>query len=159
MSGPERFSGAAARGSDMVIITVRREGEGFCLCEDASGRLVMLDRGQGEMRAFAADLSVFVEKSGIERVVLRGAPAKGDFRAHPRVYMMEAALQLQPGVDVSMVTGATLDRWQRHSGHLAPPVHPSVTVIRQIELNELATRAACLSAMGWPHPSWCDPVK
>lgn len=159
MSEPERFSGAAARGSDMVIITVAREGEGFALCEDASARLVMLDRSQDETRQFAADLSAFVEKTGIERVVLRGAPASGDYRAHPRVYMMEAALQLHPRLEISMVTGATLDKWQRHSGHLAPQVHPSVTVIREIELHELATRAACLSAMGWPHPSWCERVR
>lgn len=159
MSTPERFTGAAARGTAMVIISVRLENDAFMLCEDASARLMMEDRSQGDMRQFADDLAAFVDRTGVDRIVLRGAPNKGDYAAHPRIYKMEAALQLQPKLDVAMVTPPTLDKWERHSGSMAPDVHPSVTTMMEETLHRDAIKAACLSAMGWPKPSWCEHVK
>jgi len=154
-----RFTGAAARGTAMVIITVRPENDAFVLCEDASARLVMDDRSQREMRFFKEDLAAFVDRTGVDKIVLRGAPEAGKFKAHPRIYKMEAALQLHPKLEVSIVTDATLEKWHRHSGHMAPDVHRSVTTMWEETLHQDATRAACLSAMGWPQPSWCERVK
>lgn len=153
-----RFTGAAARGTAMVIITVRLEGDAFVLCEEASARLVMEDRGQLEMRQFGEDLAAFVDRTGVDKILLRGAPARGDYAAHPRIYKMEASLQLHPKLQIAMVTPATLDKWERHSGSIAPDVHPSVTTMIEKTLHRDAIRAACLSAMGWPQPSWCEHV-
>lgn len=159
MTGDERYTGAAARGNLMIIITVRVEGMNFVVCEDASARLVMEDRSQEEMRRFAAALDAFVERTGVEKIVLRSAPPKGDYAAHPRVYKMEAALQLHPKLQVAMSAPATLNKWERYSGGVAPEVHPNVTTAHEKALHQEAITAACLSAIGWPDVPWHDCVK
>lgn len=115
-----RYSGASIGRDHLVIATVQGSSlTGFELCLEQSAQIELEDRDSESLRYFRDDLEAFVKTSGISKVLLRSLPKNGKYHTGLGL-KIEAALQLNEGLETEIVHFNTVEKWLKYSHQLAP---------------------------------------
>jgi Protein of unknown function (DUF3010) len=104
-----RLAGAAIRGDELVLVTVIRSEADLTIEGSASIKL-KLNGGanQESVRAFFSAVAGFVRNNNIDRVVVKGRQAKGQFAGGPTSFKIEGLLQVLENCKIDILMPATI---------------------------------------------------
>ena len=89
------------------VVLLERKASLFSIVECRARKIILAkDHAQGGMQHFQKTFAKLLEDYQVKRVAIKERPSKGKFAGGALSFKMEAAIQLIPGVEVSVIAPA-----------------------------------------------------
>jgi hypothetical protein len=110
-----RVLGATFKGPETCFVLFEEDADGdLRVIAEEPKKLALSDPDDTEgLRSFSRTISALVRENHIDRIAIRGCTTKGQYKSGASAFKMEAALQLQVGVDVDLHSAQTVSAFAK----------------------------------------------
>ena len=102
--------GIEIKGSDAIIAVASLNNQTLTHVALATKKIALEDDDEAaNVKAFAAQVKVFVRDNAIERIAIKKRSKKGEFAGGPTTFKIEGVFQLLEGVEVTLLSPQTIN--------------------------------------------------
>ncbi|UII71134.1 DUF3010 family protein [Pseudomonas sp. HN11] len=105
-----KICGIEIKGSEAIIAVTSLDNQTLSHVALATKKIALNDDDEtANVKAFAAQVKVFVQEHGITRIAIKKRSKKGEFAGGPTTFKIEGVFQLLDAVEVTLLSPQTIN--------------------------------------------------